>query len=115
MDNYPFIEKRSAPRFPVTIPLTYCYADSGDKFSAQTQDIGSGGMGAVTDREVLAGDYLNVCLHMADNGEEIHRRGRVVWVNKLSQDKYRVGLEFEGKNLKPISIVLRTIISQQNY
>ena len=115
MYDYPFIEKRSAPRFPVTIPVTYCYADSGDEFSAQTQNISSGGLGIVTYREVLAGDYLNVCLHMADNGEKIYRRGRVAWVSQLSQDKYRVGLQFEGVNLKPISIVLRTIISQQNY
>ena len=115
MNDHSFTEKRCAPRFPIAIPITYYNPDCAGQYSCETHDVSSKGIGMVTRQGFSVGQSLDFYLHMADNAEEIHRRGRVVWASQVSQDKYRIGIELEGENLKPVEIILRTISSLRHY
>jgi len=52
---------------------------------------------------------------VADNGEEILRKGKVVWSRMVNSIKYRIGIKLEEPNLKPIPIILRTIGNKRKY
>jgi hypothetical protein len=112
MDNSEFIEKRAFSRFPVSIPLEYSASISEKTGQAYTHDISAQGLDIITNEELPAGTALNICLRMADNGEEIRRRATVVWSDMIEPDKYRAGIKLEEPKIKPIPLVLR-IISQR--
>ncbi len=109
MDNADFIEKRAFPRFPVSIPVDYSDLTSHKTAQGYTQDISAQGLGLVTQDKLSVGTSLDICLRIADNGEEIRRRGTVVWSNMLEPEKYRAGIKLEEPKLKPIPLVLRTV------
>jgi N-acetyl-anhydromuramyl-L-alanine amidase AmpD len=115
MPNSPFREKRSFPRFTVSIPLCYTQSDSNRTIQAQTHDISALGLCIVTDEKLPAGDCLGICFQMVDNAEQIYRKGRVVWSGPGDYNKFKIGVQLEEPKLKPISMVLRTIKSQNKY
>ena len=115
MREYPFIEKRSTPRFTIALPVTYYHPAYAGQFSSETHDISSQGLGLITRQRLSVGERLDFYLHMSDNTEEIHRKGVVVWVDKIIQDKYRIGVELEGESIRPVEIVLRTLSARNNY
>jgi len=115
MENSAFIEKRAFHRFPVNIPLNYFLSDSERMVRAQTYDISEQGLGVVTNEELPVGYCVDIRLQMIDNGEQIYRRGRVVWTKTINFNKYRAGIKLEQPGLKPIQIVLRTIKALRDY
>lgn len=115
MDGSAFIEKRAFPRFLVNIPLCYSEANTDRISQAETHDISAEGVGIIANEYLPVGTYLDIRLRMLDDGTEIERKGRIVWSNCLEANKYRVGVKLEGKSLKPIPIVLRTIKTQRRY
>lgn len=115
MDQTSFLEKRAFPRFSVNIPLHYSQINADDKIQAQTHDISAQGLGLVTEQALPPGTQLEVWLQMRDNSEEIFRKGRVVWSSCISGNKYRAGIKLDQPDLKPISLVLRTIYSQEKH
>jgi len=115
MQNAPFIEKRAFPRFAVAIPLSYTGANSNKPIQVQTHDISAQGLCIVTDEFLPQGEYLDICLQMVDNGEQIYRRGKIIWLSATDTNKCKIGIKLEEPKIKSISIVLRTIKSQRNY
>jgi len=108
-----FNEKRSATRFPVHIQADFDDpAFSGEIIPSETNDIGSDGLGLLTDKELLPGIELNIILRMRDNGEEFRLKGKVIWTSLTVTGKYRVGVKLEGPRLKPIPLVLRVLNSK---
>jgi len=116
MEENPFIEKRLYPRFPVTLPVACCFCESSSQFTAQTHDISVEGIGLISTEELQAGSQIEISLCMSDNGEEIIRRGTVVWSIKVAGSKYcRAGIKLTDGHLRPIPLVLRTICNQGSY
>ena len=115
MNDSIFTEKRVFPRFEVSIPVSYVETHSKNTSEARTHDISAGGVGIITEEELPAGTSLGIYLRMVDDGGEIYRRGKVIWSSPLDVNKYRVGIQLEEPNLKPIPIVLRTIKAQRKY
>ncbi|MBI5145073.1 MAG: PilZ domain-containing protein, partial [Candidatus Omnitrophica bacterium] len=102
-------ERRRVPRFSVSIPLTYYNFNSQKSNQGKLHNLSAQGIGFVTDEELAPGTYLEIWLEMPDNGEQIYTKGKVVWTKQLETNQYRVGINLEGFNLKPIPIVLRII------
>ena len=109
------MEKRAFPRFPVNIPLNYTENNSQKTGSAQTHDISALGLCIITREKLAAGQRLDICLWMTDNGEQINRRGKVIWSDSFDYYKYKSGVQLEEPKLKPIELVLRTIKTQRKY
>ena len=106
-----FTEKRALVRFPVTLPLVFRETYLNNFISAQTLDLSAGGLSMVTDRLLFSGEGLEIFINMRDNNEQIRQKGVVVWSNTLNSGKYRVGIRFAEGNLKPIPLILRTLLS----
>jgi len=115
MNNHSFIEKRAYPRFPVMIPAACPLSSQEDKARAYTHDISVQGLGLALNRELPNGSEVEVVLYMSDNGEEINKKGTVIWSRKSNGNGYRAGIQLSGDDtLKPIPLVLRTIYKQRS-
>lgn len=115
MQNMPFTEKRIFPRFTISIPLTLSEQKSQRSFTAQTYDISTQGLCIVADQEFPSGSNLDMRIQMVDNNEKICVKGKVVWSSMINSGKYKIGIELEEPKLKPISLVLRTIMAQRKH
>lgn len=115
MENMPFNEKRIFPRFTINIPLTFCELRSNTSFAGQTHDISTQGVCMLTERKVSSGSDLDLSLKMVDNNERIYVKGKVVWSCMLDSGKYKIGIQLEEPRLKPIPLVLRTIMAQRKH
>jgi len=111
MQDMPFSEQRIFPRFTITIPLTFFELNSNKPLTAQTHDVSSQGLCIVADRQVPSGSNLDMRLQMMDNNERICIRGKVIWSSMIDPGKYRIGIKLEDSRLKPIPLVLRTIMA----
>ena len=108
-----FVEKRSYPRYPISIPVSCFLPETNKTVNTCTCDISAIGVGIIACDELLPGTWLNLCLQMPDNGEKISRKAKVIWSNLMSANSYRVGIKLEESNLKPIPLVLRAINHQR--
>ncbi|MFA5145077.1 MAG: PilZ domain-containing protein [Candidatus Omnitrophota bacterium] len=116
MSSISFEEKRSFPRFPIKIPLV-CLDENSNKDleAAEVFDISAQGIGIITNEELSLGVRLNITLKMPDNGEQVSRKGKVIWIRKIQPVKYRTGVKLEEPKIKPIPLVLRIINFQRKY
>ncbi len=115
MDKSRFLEKRFFPRFPVDIPLRCSLSGCEAVYESRTRDICAQGLCLFSERELPAGARLDLDLKMLDDGSKIYRKGKVVWAKPISNGKYHIGIELEAPGLKPIPIVLRTLVAQKHY
>lgn len=113
MENSPFIKRRAYPRLPVNIPLRFSIPNSNNTFYTQTHNISSEGLSFETEKELIIGTCLDICLRMIDNNEEIYRKGKVIWSKITDSLKYMVGIKIENPQIKPTPLVLRTISAQR--
>jgi hypothetical protein len=115
MEKISFKEKRAFTRFPIRISLDYLDANSNKTSESETLDISAQGLGIITDEELPSDTYLQIVLKMPDNGEQISRKGKVIWSKKIYPLKYRAGIRLEEPKIKPISLVLRIINYKRKY
>ncbi|MFH1413908.1 MAG: PilZ domain-containing protein [Candidatus Omnitrophota bacterium] len=108
-------ERRHQSRFCIDIPLNYCSCNSGVPIKALTHDISIKGLCIISDKLFPDGTVLNLCLMMRDNNEKIFIKGKVIWLKDTSYQKYRMGIRLEDMSLKPVPMVLRTILSGKKY
>lgn len=108
-------ERRSYERFAVPIPVFYEDANFTARTDAKTNDISVEGLSLSTDKSLIPGTVLDICLQMIDNGEKILLKGRVIWSRIVEFGRYRAGVKIELSKLKPIALVLRTIKSRRKY
>jgi Tfp pilus assembly protein PilZ len=104
-------EKRAELRFPVVLPLSYLELGSAGASDGQTHDISQGGLCLATDREIPLGAQIEIILKMIDSDELIHEKGMVVWSARYSDDTHRVGIKLQEPKLKPVPLVLKTIMA----
>ena len=115
MQNTPFIEKRIFPRFKISIPLSFLDLKSDKLLTQQTHDISTQGLCIVANQEFPLGANLDMRIQMIDNNEKIYVKGNVVWYRMIDSGKYRIGIKLEDSKLKPIPLVLRTIMAKREY
>jgi Tfp pilus assembly protein PilZ len=104
-------EKRVELRFPVVLPLSYLELGSEETVNGQTHDISQGGLCLATDREIPIGAQIEVILKMIDSDEMIQKKGIVVWSARYGDDTRRIGIKLQESKLKPVPLVLRTIMA----
>ncbi len=109
-----FVEKRQFRRFPAIIPLSYFEYGTNKTNDVQTYDISAEGICVFTNKELSVGLNLEVILYVDNNKEIITRKGRIVW-SRLVDNKHRTGLILEDARLRPIPIVLKTIVARRKY
>jgi len=110
-----FEDRRRFPRYEVNIFLRSIDLNSTREIQCNTHDISSNGIGLSGNRSFPAGTSLDIWLHMPDNGEQIHTKGKVVWSSMIGPDRFRSGIELANADLKPIPLVLRTIRMRAKY
>jgi len=115
MEKPSFKEKRAFTRFPIRISLNYFDSNSNKTLESETHDISAQGLGIITDEELPSGTYLQIILKMPDNGEQVSRKGKVIWSKNIYPPKYRAGVQLEEPKIKPISLILRIVTYQRKY
>jgi hypothetical protein len=108
-------ERRACIRFAISISASLFNGVPNQEICGQTKDISIEGIGIATTKALIPGNNIDLTIKMLDNQEEIRLRGKVVWSDTVASDKYRAGIELLGSVLKPIPLVLRTIIAQKHY
>ncbi|MFA5356945.1 MAG: PilZ domain-containing protein [Candidatus Omnitrophota bacterium] len=103
-------ERRSFTRFPVKIFLKYLNIDlPGDINLQETKDISAQGICLTTNEELPVDAPLDIWLQMPDNGEQLYMKGRVIWSNMITPNKYKIGVNLEDSELNPIMLALKAI------
>jgi hypothetical protein len=115
MQDSPIINRRAYPRFRIALSTCCSEADSNPIIEAQTHDISTEGISIIADKQLSPGTWLDIYIKIIDNGEEIHKKGIVVWSSKNDSGRYRIGVKIEGEKLNPIPIVLRTVKAKNKY
>jgi len=115
MPDSSFKEKRNFPRFLANLPLALLEQKIKKTFTAQTHDISSHGLCVITDQQMSPGSDFDMCIRMLDNNEQIRVKGQVVWSNMIDSLKYRTGIKLADSVLKPIPMVLRTIMARRQF
>lgn len=109
-DNYS--EKRKFSRFSVSIPLQYVKLGINKLVDSCTFDISANGLSLITSEEFSVSAPLNIFLKMPDNNQEIPLEAEVVWSKPVGPAQYLYGLRLKNTAIKPIALVLRTILSR---
>lgn len=109
MPEQEFKERRKSPRFAVTISLDHSHLSPEEIKKARTKDISAQGIGLITSEELIPNIPIELWLNMPDNGEQIHVKGKVIWLMQIEPDNYRVGIDLKDTPLKPIPLVLRIV------
>jgi hypothetical protein len=104
-------EKRVELRFPVAIYSSCFEFGSADTVNGETHDISRGGVCLITGTEIPLGTQIEVILKMIDNDETVLKKGIVVWSAMYGDDAHRIGIKLQEPKLKPIPLVLRTIMA----
>ena len=110
-----FDERRRYPRYEVNIFLRSIDLNSTREIQCNTHDISQNGIGLSGNRSFPSGTSLDIWLHMPDNNEQIHTKGKVVWTSMIGPDRFRSGIELDKADLVPIPLVLRTIRMRAKY
>ena len=109
MQETDFTERRSSSRFQARV-ATLCVNPANSRvYLAVTYDLSAHGIRLILTESIKPSTILNMCLHMADNGEEINVRGEVVWSRKANDDHFMIGISLKDCVLKPVPITLRSI------
>ncbi|MCX5702299.1 MAG: PilZ domain-containing protein [Candidatus Omnitrophica bacterium] len=115
MQNSFTINRRTYPRFRITLSSCCSKSDCNHVIEGQTHDISTEGICIIADEELPAGTWLDIYVKIMDNQEEIHKKGIVIWSNKNDAGRYKIGIKLEGGKLNPIPIVLRTVKAKNKY
>ena len=107
-----YLEKRKDSRFLISIPLQYVKVGVNKLVNSCTFDISANGLSLVSSEEFLISALLNIFLKMPDNDQEIPLEAEVVWSKPVGPAQYMYGLRLKNTAIKPISLVLRTILSR---
>lgn len=88
------MEKRKAPRVPVSMEVTY---DSGDDFQHNfLSDLGGGGIFIGTPDPLEINTKLTVCFHVPGISDSFMAKGTVVWIRGVEGGfKPGMGVRFD--------------------
>jgi hypothetical protein len=108
-------EKKMYTRFELNLPLIGLDLKNRKEMRCSTYEISAGAIGAFSAQELSAGTDLEIWLCMPDNAEEIHTRGKVVRSEKITPEKYKIEIELDNADLKPMPLVLRIVQMKNRY
>jgi hypothetical protein len=109
MQEWTQIEKRRAPRFEIDIPIVGFTGVPNLEFESKVRDISAWGMGIIVPRHMPVGSSIDVVLMMPEKQDRVRLKGRIIWMQCVSPDRYRVGAQFLADNFNPIPYVLKTL------
>lgn len=110
--HYLLKEKRAELRFPVVIPSSCFKLLSADAANGETHDISRGGVCVIASREIPLGTKIQIIFVISDDDELVEKKGIVIWSTRYGDNLYRIGVKLEEPKLKPVPLVLRTIMAQ---
>lgn len=99
-------DRRVFVRFPIEFSLKFLNLWEAKEGYAVTQDISAKGISILTAEQLPLYAGLEMWLKVPDKLQPLYTRGEVVWANKVSVDKYRVGINLEKADLMGISRIL---------
>lgn len=99
-------DRRVFARFPVKFGLRFLNLWESKEGKAVTQDISAKGMGILVNETLPLYTALELWVNIPDRSEPLYTRGEVVWANKASSNKYRVGISLGKADLMEISRLL---------
>ena len=105
-------EKRSELRFPVVIRSSCFGKSTGEVTHGETHDISCAGVCVIASNGIPLGAQIEIIFVMSDTNELVERKGVVIWSVKYGDKLHRIGIRLEEPNLKPVPLVLRTIMAQ---
>ena len=83
----------------------------------QRVNIGAGGISFSTDRPIMAGNYLELCLILLPENAGIHTYGRVVGckrnAGKPDDSDYRISVQFECMSESERDIITRHVLKKE--
>lgn len=103
-------ERRQSVRYEVKFFARVVHGLTGEEMATTSRDISAKGVGLIVDRPLMLGEIVDITLVMPDNSEQFETRGMVIWVQVQEQKYYRAGIEITDRELRPIPMVLRSII-----
>jgi c-di-GMP-binding flagellar brake protein YcgR len=109
MQEWTQIEKRRAPRFEIDIPIASFTGVQNLEFKSKVRDISAWGMGMVVSHHIPIGSLIDVVLMMPEKQDQVRLKGKIIWVQSTSLDRYRIGAQFLAHNFNPIPYVLKTL------
>ena len=109
MQETDFTERRSSPRYHAKVAVLCVNPVNSRVYLSKTYDLSVHGIRLILTESIKPSTILNMCLYMADNGEQINVRGEVVWARKTDDDHFYIGVHLKDCALKPVPIVLRSI------
>lgn len=104
-----YSERRKLRRFSVTINLIYFDFSSNKVNKANVVDITNKGVGIISEEELVPNITLDLWLEIPDKKQEVHTIGEVIWVTKVGENKYRIGVNFKDAGIKSMPVVLRSM------
>lgn len=102
-------DRRVFARFKAEFPLRLIDLKENKESRASLQDICAKGICLITDMELASHTPLEMWLQIPDKGEPLYTRGKVIWSEKVGEDKCRAGVCLEKADLMALSRVMRVI------
>jgi hypothetical protein len=109
MQEWTKTEKRRAPRFEIDIPIAGFTGMPNLEFESKVRDISAWGLGMIVSRHIPIGSLIDVVLLMPEKQDQVRLKGKIIWVQSASLDRYRIGAQFLADNFNPIPYVLKTL------
>jgi len=103
------VERRQNVRYEVLLDVIAIDDLLGGVLTILSHDISIKGAGLIVDKKLTPGDTIKIFFIMSDDAQRIPVSGKVVWVDSLGFERYRVGVVFSDHDLRPIPMVLRSI------
>ena len=101
-------EKRIFERFKIEFPVRFLDVNARKEGRGKMMDISASGCGVLVTQTALEfGTSLEIWLHLSDNQDLFHTKGKVVWCKEVEPDVYHVGVKFDSVDFMSISHVLR--------
>lgn len=100
-------DRRVFVRVPIKFGLRFLNLWEGKEGGAVTQDISAKGIGFVANENFPIHTALEMWLNIPDKSEPVYSRGEVVWANKVSSSKYKVGVSLDKADLMGVSRLLK--------
>lgn len=97
-------------RFKVDLPIRFVCKETQKSGEGKMIDISAGGGGLiVTTEELRPGLHLEIWIDVPDDKDPLYITGVVVWINKLEEKKFRVGVQFEKVDFMSMWRILELI------
>lgn len=104
-------DKRSLRRFVIVVNLTYFNFKANKVGKAKIKDMSLKGLGLICEEELETNIPLDIWIDIPETGEQVHGVGEVLWVKKVEEDKFRIGVLLKNSGLVPIPSILRKMQS----